>query len=353
MTPWHLDAVRTDFSISTSGIFGFLLLNGTTTVRGTWQKVKTPAASPVVAKAKKAKVGAVHFTTTTQSSDINGMLDPVVSVAVATKSVSNPQALRSQLQAKAQQFYTLTQALASAQPANGWQVTGAELELTVDASGNVTPVVGVGGEIDIYFDWNLSGAPTTPVVSSPLIDGLNQIVHVMSQGVTDAIDINKDLKASGFALSDYYVGVELTGSEDIGIVTAGEAATAKLYFTQVTPPVATASAVSDSISTGVDSKMIKLIGPAKSSGLLARTLSSAGLISKSQVASVSQSTLRHGLKHALGMGAFFVRHAVAAHSSHWKLNILETEFDLSLGGSLTNASVTGTGIVVMDFTPSN
>jgi hypothetical protein len=76
---WHLDGMLAEFGVSVNGIFGALLMNGTSTIRGTWQLVSSPAPQ------KQLPTPTARVSASTSSADLARQLEPAINAAVASE----------------------------------------------------------------------------------------------------------------------------------------------------------------------------------------------------------------------------------------------------------------------------
>jgi hypothetical protein len=319
-TSWHLDGMLAEFGVSVNGIFGALLANGTTTVRGTWQLV----GSPILQKQTPTPTARINANTSAQ--DLARELDPAISAAIASGAVRDEATLRSNVAKQSETFRLLCQAMDSIPIGPGWQVNGLQVQLTFDGSGNIVPV-GIGAALNIYLDWQESGtAAPSSTATSAIGNDLADLIHLVASALPRALADSTELKSSGFVFNQFQLGLALNAQGQIGIAQAQAAIAAKVLFTPSSSPATSTTSVE--LPSFVHS-----IGP------------------DGAVSSIETARFTSGMKRAIKMASYFAARAKEANTSLWKINQLETEFDATLGGDIQLTTIQGTGALLLDFGP--
>jgi hypothetical protein len=303
---WTLDGMIADFAVSMNGVFGALLGGGTASVKGTWQKTAAPH-SLVLAKMPTARVNAL-----TTSESLARQLEPAVRSAISTGAVHDESRLRSNLQRESEEFRRVCHALDSVPLAPGWHVDGFQLQLTFDASGNITPVLGAGGVFNLFLDWQKTdedNSDTDPVLNQSVA----RLTRLVSSVIPQALSETQDIRSAGFTLDQFQLGLALSAQGEVGIAQDQGALTGKIVFKKDGEEGLADSPPDDSVSW------------------------------------IDRTHFEHGLKRALKMAAFFTSMASEADTASWRVNQIEAEFDASIGGEIRLATVNGTGQIVLDF----
>jgi len=327
---WRLDGMIASFSVSVNGVFGALLGNGTPTVKGTWQKVR---ATPPLAPKATPKKDALYITTEMTEADLVAQLEPAIRSSLATGSIHDEKALRNNLHERGKKFLTLCQALRSLKFLPGWHVEGLQMQLSFNAAGQVTQLVGVGVGVSLYFDWQMpeeaeGPEPQNTNVDPKLAQNVSQFAQIIAAELPEAVKDTPELKKAGFVFDSIHLGVGLTVGGSIGLAQASGAVMAQLIFKKEDEEAAAP------VSTLQDSsgEFINLVGDRHD-----------------RLYRIERKHFRKGLHHALRMGAYFAKKARKADSARWKITQIETELDLSLGGNIALANVSGMGMIVLDF----
>ena len=345
--PWHLDGLIADFAVSTDGVLGAHLFNGTFGLRGTWKK-QSVSYSAKNLKSQQTK-SILKIGSMTNSHDVARQLEPTIRSAMAAGLVL-PQyesTFRANLFQRGEKFRNFCQLLSSVDSTNTrWKVDGFQLQFTVTAYGDVTPVVGVGGAFNLFFDWQKSEGDTTPMEASPESKKLNQFTKMLADEISNALVETPDVKDLGLSLQAFQIGVALGANGDVGVAAASATIQGKIVFKK--------SETSNTKSAVVrqDDGTVNLIGAsvkpehlafAKSNGISFQRFKN-GIVYQ-----IQRHKFRNGLKRALKMASYFGRKAIEADTDKWKLNEIEAELDVSIGGEFAISTINGTGQAVLTF----
>ncbi|MGZ3805799.1 MAG: hypothetical protein ACXVB4_16395 [Pseudobdellovibrionaceae bacterium] len=347
-TPWHLDGMIVSFAIDENGLFGFLAFNNTTSIKGTWQQIKVPVP-PV--KNQSQRKSAIKLNRTMTDTEVVGSLEPTIQTIMATKVIKNETFFRKTLAAQVLQFVSVGRELDRIQSLQGWHVDSYELQLTFNAQGQITPLIGVGGVVNIFFDWQklygnpktMNSAPSNPI----LFQSLQNLTQVVASLIPEAIQESEDLRSSGFDLNQFQVGVALGAGWTIGIAQAGAAICGKIIYNKNYQELKTLMAMDDVPSNREDAT-INLVTAENHSTIFTRSYGS--VTSKGNpLIKIPRSKFKEGIKRAIKMGSYFSKRAKEADSKTWNVTNIEAEFDATIGGDLKIATVNGQGQMVLDF----
>ena len=345
--PWHLDGLIADFAVSTEGILGAHLFNGTFGLRGTWKKQR--AASSVKNSKSQQTKSMLKIGSMTNSEDVARQLEPTIKSTIAAGLVQ-PQyesTFRANLFQHGEKFRNFCQLLSSVDSSNtGWKVDGLQLQFTVTAYGDVTPVAGVGGAFNLFFDWQKPEGDAPPMGATPQSKKLNQFTTLIADEISNALVETPDVKDLGLSLQAFQVGVALGADGDVGVAAASATIQGKIIFKKSEPTNIKSTLV------GQDDGAVNFIGArakpehlayAKSNGIPFQRFRN-GIVYR-----IQRHKFRKGLKRALKMASYFGKKAIEADTDKWKLNEIEAELDISIGGEFTIATVNGTGQAVLTF----
>ncbi len=352
-SPWHLDGLMADFSISQGGLFGILLGPGTPSVRSIW-RINQPQAVPSHQK-KLAKSRSVSVSAHSKPSDVVRQMEPMIRAAVATGAVQNETNLRRNLRLQAASFIRLCRAMDRVHVNGPWHVDAFQLFLTFDAYGQVTPTVGVGGTVNVSFDWQRASDDSPDVAVTPLAHNLDQFTQLIEEELQIVSQESHDLPGLGFELSEFEVGMGLTAGGDIGMIGISGGISARLIFLKDDPPAPDPSVPFYEIGV----RSVNLIKTSSDKATFDYASRKGIAYKRAKLASAQDAVVyeipreqfREGLRQAIGMGSFFVNLAKRATMPNWSLGDIRTEFDLSIGGSFALATFDVSGQITMDFSP--
>jgi hypothetical protein len=311
--PWHLEYLVTDLSVSASGALGALLGKGSPAVSFLWRRQYERKAADQAPRAEEAPD--FQITAGKSLEDVSAQLEPVIHSLVQAGLPEDT--LRPKLMQVAQDFARITKALefVSGDP---WWVSRYRMDVLIEASGKVTPLLSAGGEIRLRFEWHRMMPKTTLADRREPKGDIAEFVEKLQSDVAAAALGARDLRDAGFDPCQFRIGVGYTEKGSIGIAKAQGTVIGQIYF-----------------SRGVKKPEVH----------------------PSPLASVAKgetSVFRKGLERAFKMAGIFARGARRSSAStnasrHWKLYEMRASFDVSLTGTLGLAEVGGVGTSEISF----
>lgn len=393
MVPWRLAAYKADFAVSTTGVFGALVGDGSAAVAAKWQRIESEASkakfrqAPALLKQDRRSAKSrpqLLIRGMASGAQVRRQLEPSIRAALASGKIKNETRFRQTVNSVAENFRSMARALSAMQTRkSGFLGSHSEylpsayrLEFAVGAEGQLTPIYGVGGEIVLRFDWIV----TNKAIAAGRAGALTPAAKALQGFVTSvAPDINAAAQASplgqnGFRLSKIMLALVLNASYDIGVASVNGEMVGAIVFgendheggcydpdndgdclTGVVPALPIAEAQDDGITLvrHATSEMLRtqretVLGD----GLLAdqeapiANFDAGGDLSSIKI---SHRRFRSGLTKAIGMASFFAERASHVRGEHWQMKSIETEFSLSLTGSFGLATVGGGVEVELEF----
>jgi hypothetical protein len=330
---WHLGAMTAGFGVSGNGIFGAVSAGGTVSVTATWEKLTEASAVLQNTNATpRSNPRTVVVDASMSETEFDQQLEPAIRVALATGAVKNEEALRANLQAKAQDFLKLAQVLSTISSGAEWDVAGLQLQLAFNASGEVTPLIGVGGGASISLLWQKpsnskisSDDPSGPNnssgnLTSNLANNLDQFSKIISEELSIAVAQSDTLKNSNFVLNEMMVGIQVTATEDVAIGQAGGSLTGELKF------VRKKKVLHHTESALAANSMIPMIS-----------------------GSIPADQFSKGLKDAIDKSATLAKLGAKQNSKNWGLTSVSATFSASASGALSFASGSVKGQIGLSF----
>lgn len=364
-TPWHMDGMIASFAVDVGGIFGVLTADGTATVKGTWQQ-SAPAGPKAV---KPLKKNSLRLSAEMSLSDLKRALEPSIRTAIATHAMGNESELRRNLSARGSDFLQLVKVLDGVPARPGWHVDSLQLQLTFDADGQLTPVVGIGGQLNVFLDWQKSSVAGTKgaIRTGELFRNVVAFAQSLGALIPEALLDAKAIRSSGLALDQFQVGVAVIEGAQIGVVQNTNTIQGKIIFkrdkgakdtdtaSSVSQLAARETAMSDVSKPAWQAQAIPFVMRVGAPQAFAAASSGTGVgqieSSNAQLTlvQVPVDAFRAGLSRAVQMGSYFAQRAEEADTRRWQVTQIETEFDASVGGAFKLATVTSQGQFVLDF----
>jgi hypothetical protein len=313
--PWHLDGLIGSFAVDVGGIFGTLIADGSPSVKVTWQKQSAAPAR------KSASPVALRFHPNMSAGEVAAMLEPAVAAVGARGHLD---LVRRRLNTEAGKFLAVVRVLDTVHSACTWRVDGYQLMFSVSASGNVTPELNVGGMVSIIFDWQATLASGAISFFAPPADtaGLGSLARSVAELLPQAVEGDAEIRAAGFELQVFQVGVAITAGGNFGIAAAQTSVAGRIIFKR------TSSRCS---SLGEQVAALTFVGDGSSASM------------------VVAGRFRKGMRRALKMGAFFARQAVAADKPHWKATEVELGLDVAANGNIGMSTLGGSALIRLGF----
>jgi hypothetical protein len=242
---------------------------------------------------------------------------------------------------------SMTRVLSTVRANSGWHVAGYQLQLTFNASGDITPELGIGGGMTLYFDWETNGAevkiPTLTNAELELKSSMLPFVSSMSSMISTAKAESRTLRHSGFELGVFQIGIGMGAGGDIGVASVQGLVIGRIVFKKDETPALTTYSLAQPLPA-MD-RTVKILARSKNAGLFSQTSSA----SSQDEADVKLTTFADSIGKAIEMGTFFAERAKKADTTNFKCIEIEAGFDASVTGDLVFATVSGYGLIRLGF----
>jgi hypothetical protein len=384
--PWHLAILSSDFALAANGVFGALLYSGSADVQVNWvranallnaSKLKTPIHSKLVSD--------LVIRGTATRKEVSRQLEPVIKAALAGGTIKNEANFRNSVLKAADDFrITAAQLNSVGKMDSQFPPSAFRLEMAFNAQGNLTPTTALGGTVNLRFDWivpdsSFANTPTGHTAEhSPLGDALLRFAKSMAPDIEAAAHSVQSLQTKNYGLSSIRIGLGLTAQGNIGIAQGQASALGSIIFGDNDeeggcfdpdgdgdchnhPDHLAANMVS--LATP-DDDGIALIRPSPKPFTLKFAADhnvaferqahrfpvavNAVQGQENTVFKIPHDKFQAGLRKAIEISSFFTDHA-ATINGDWKIQEIETEFDLSITGTTGLVTLQGTGELELEF----
>lgn len=354
---WRLYSLLTELGISAKGVIAPISLKGTATVGVFWRK-KPPADEAWLdphADGSDSPVGLLLTPASTRE-EIRRQLEPMIQLALSTKKVKDEAELRKNLNESADLFWRLSEVLSSEN--RPWWVSRFRLDLWIDIAGTVHPGVAVGGEFKLRFEWHRLMKENLPVthpvmhIDDELQKEFRKFIEDLS---SDVEDVSYDgLRDTGFFPNTIRFGLGISVKGTFGVVKLGGGIVGMLFFS--TPPPTREAIYHPARVRQNDSLPFIVYEPSERHVTYAKqhhipfeiTKQDRGIIQEI-IYKIDHAAFRRGLTKAVGISSRFAEGAAKSSVGKWKIHEIRPSFELSIGGDLGLASITGSASVEMSF----
>jgi|GEM_PF-5691118 len=331
--PWHLSNFVAEFGVTVQGIFGNLMSDGGFAVKGIWRKKGQSL--------KKIESNPSYKVQWDTHQSRNQQLEPVIQSILRTGLVKKEDSFRKNIDRASGRFEKIVRVLEANPPIpSGWEVSRFALILSIDASGMVSPAVSVGSELLVRFDWDRPREitqkkpyPATFDLSDQDQNFLKVIRALGAQMGSTEQELN-ELQGQGINLEHFHVGLAVSASGTIGLVSLGGSVDGMLYYSRPgqIETIQLQSTHSDYFALNTNIPVI----PSQ-------------LQKETDVLLIQPDSFRKGIKRAIKMGSYFARMGIASNSSDWSLDEIETEFEVALSGSIGVVTVESEPHLALEF----
>ncbi|MGZ3774438.1 MAG: hypothetical protein ACXVCN_12005 [Bdellovibrio sp.] len=242
--PWYLASMKTEIGIEGSGDIGFIGAEGEAAFEYIWQRTpnsvkklqqqyygsnKKPAnnRSANLVEGDSTDSNSLELSTDMSQSEVSQKINSLIAYVDRSHKVKNTTQLRENLTKQVQIHQEKAQQLSFAADQMLWKPYKYQLELYVQASGNVIPTIEVGCVMRLRIEWAIKEAKSFMNVSVPskLINHANFVANEMAQALSDTQNNNNLFQFYGVK-----VGLGLGFEGDIDIVEAKGHAIASVFL---------------------------------------------------------------------------------------------------------------------------
>jgi len=342
LSGWSLSVIKGDVGISAGGDIGILALKGKIAVETHWYPRN---------QGRKADSDKYHIQDSEADLEISQLSSPseiqekvkrIVDAAYYSGKVWDPVRMEMELLSAVNHVGKMMQ-----NPPDTryfmWTPSKFRLEVSVSAEGKVLPFMSVGGDIRVRIDWKiLPGNYTKEALDNESARSFRELVLILADELRYVSSGH-----AGYRSDTVEIALGMTASGKIGIAKTSFGIVGKLFF-KVNHGLSLNSA-NESESTYAPLLVITDTSYGgilpKGDGSFIQPVSREALWlnpgMKGEVYEINRAQLRYGLKKAHDMAGFFVGRAQRNSQRYWYLKKFKTAYEMSIGGSLSLASLSG------------
>lgn len=318
----HLTQLLTSFTVSKSGLFGLSALSASSNTTLFWNKKVTVAAP----KADEAK--SFQMDSSDDELALQMKIDDVTDYLVRNNKVNDAAKLRENLDQVIRKAHGIFGDIDALETPN-WRVGGYRLDLSVGASGVVTPFTKVGENVRLWLEWT---RPAHKPVATP---ANTKVTRFVSKVLNDTEAATLNVNMPHFELQNLYVGL----GEDLkaGLFGFGSSTFGFVgYVKFVKKPKTTVKTtlVSEDQAADEEYPVIQERTDVKS---LPRFVS------------IPSKKIKKGIENSIHYAAFFSNKAERIESVHWELGQIREIATITKSGLFGLSTLSTKGVFTFIF----
>lgn len=304
-TSWNLIGFNHEIAVTRTGFMGLAVSQGTSGVRVHWTRKEEQAQESIPLDSGNESVAEEK------------QIEVIANTGLRTGRIKDPQAFRMSLTNQVQNLVNMAKQL-SFDPGTQWWVSSIRFDLSVDASGIVTPGIVAGG----VFRTGIEFKRKQPKQVRQKPTAFNSMMVALAEEVDGVY--GERLDNSGFSFSSIRFCIGLSGSAQVGLA-----------------KVASAAIGTVTLSRGHVQRVFERKSASEIDIVEDPTLEPVHL---------PREKFRKGLSRALKMGLWVSKHAERFQFDKWKINQMDILFRLSNTGLLGLSTITGFSSMELSFT---
>lgn len=317
---WKFSGMKTDLSVSKSGLFGFSAVKGKSTLELNWVKSGDKSLEDSVAP------NHIEIDGNATLKEIEIQLLPLVDLAVESGKVKNKERMRTKLLERAREVHLALKGI-DQEMGSTWTPSKFRLNLSFGVSGDIFSVAELGGDFRVRLDFKIA-----PKAQMDLNKGLDRRLKKMKKLVSNlSEDVSKVAekveRESGFKLDSISIGLGADKKTFLGIADSKASASGFLFFKK-------SGKKADLSKTNLDGEYEFASNNVEGEKFLGRIF--------------KRSRFRKGLEKAFNIGNYFGKRA-EKKDGKWTINKFKIAFSLSYKGIFSLTNTTGSGVAELYF----
>jgi len=221
---WGPYGYVTTLGVTTAGKLGLVGLKGLAAVEVYWRKKAASNNKAVEENNDYSQAGAYEgFLTGDQDAEVEAQVQSALVAVKGSGRVQNLDKAEAGIRTYLKSFSKMASEIQNSPRNFGhWYLDAMRIDLSVAASGNVTPVISVGGGVLVRIFWHGVRAKATtpaPVVTEVPNNHLARFIADMAL-LADSLPVDKEIAKTGLGLKAIRIGVGVTAGGKIAIVGA-------------------------------------------------------------------------------------------------------------------------------------
>ncbi len=346
---WKLNGVMFDLTVSSQGTLGLLAMKGAPSATIAW--IKKPKTKPAVVSQEEGPDSGYAINI---NENVDRSTDSLVKTLMSTGQVKNEAHLRENLTRVVSSFKNLTNGIETTSQTQ-WSLSRLRLDLSVGASGDLSPFTTVGGALRVRLEW-FPQKRSQKIQPNEAQKNMNNFFNTMVHNLSNWNGQNQLLE-QGLELARIRVGIGLTSRFNVGLVRSSVGTAFHVYFEkkkmtyqiqtihQPTPSQAFHQFAEESLDD-INQNWNSILQISSS-----KMLTSKPAI-KDKLYVVEPEQFYKGLSKSAKIGKYFVQRSKKnLANSEWTLQQVKIGTEISLTGALSLATLTGATSCEMTFQP--
>jgi len=351
--PWRLTGFVGNLGVAVNGKVGLLGWKGSSGLSVFWIPKKVQGLhqfSAAKVSEELSSDAALVLTAQTSPAALDAEINSIIKGAMASHKVKNEAELKKNFREAVLDFVDIASKVDNANTNGEWFTSRLRADLDLDASGNVGfSSVGVG--LKVRIEWfRTAGKKQAPIRKSAGrwldLRGMEDFLLAMCEDLDAAVE-DGNTPGADFQPRFLKVGLGMGASGNVGLAKASASASMLIYFSRSKDRpkrriTAFSSARKERPLYMVESRPTpEQLRLGRSVGKLVSTSSDESGMIKDAIYQLDREIFRKYLKRAISIGRFFAESADESKTKRWKPKYIATSFDISVGGGIGVATVSG------------
>ncbi len=342
---WSLEAIRLGLGISVKGLVGLVSLSGKSSTLLTW----TRKGSSIPDRGDKS----IKINVSSSSEEVTKQLVEESSFALNELNAQAKKNALNKLKNKTAQMQKIYLELLNGYDGGEWFIDTLRYDLSFDAEGNILPFMSLKGEVKLRLEFFSIKTNHSYSNKTNFLGPTAKFARLLLKDARYALSSQtlKSIEKMGYEFKVLRIGIGMGISGDITVASLGAESMAQIYLKKTQTNKNQITDIADEPLPYLAQSNELRENFARKNNIKFDDLNEKGLSSK-KVYYITRKKFRKGLMKALRVGKFFTNLAKEQSTKRWHLGLIENEFELSIGGTLSLVKINGVGIVRFVFKKS-
>jgi len=342
-TKWYLQSIKTELGIETSGEVGILGFGGETAIELIWIRNLDSSSikSPVKAEENQADFS-IDENWDEDQTDLN--VSQIADFLEKSGQLKNKESFKQEIAPYISQIQMAGKSInnVASKKNTQWQPYKYQIELNVETTGRVTPIIEVGAGFRLRLEWSLNSKKKLNKENSNAYDINNDFLVALASDLEELSLLT--VSKTKYTLDNLKIGMGIGVKGDLFIAKTKASVIGSLFFKRIEK--------SDKVIT-------QNISLQELPFMNATLRHDKGF--STAITSLNRQAFRNGLSKVTSMAHFFAKAAVSREEKilakgqkpAFDLKYIELELELYASGELSLATLQGISVIELFFTKHN